>query len=130
MQETDESGLLAVRVSMPGPPDTPYAGGVFLVNCQLPVDYPLDSPSVAFLTKVWHPNIEHASGAVCANVLNQAWVASLTLRHLFDVYLPQLLAYPNPDDPFNLDAASEMKRDPKAYEEHVLRYVREYACPP
>ncbi|XP_048445838.1 succinate dehydrogenase subunit 7B, mitochondrial-like isoform X2 [Pyrus x bretschneideri] len=41
------------------------------------------------------------------------------LLNVFEVFLPQLLLYPNPSDPLNGDAASLMKRDRKLYDQKV-----------
>ncbi len=39
--------------------------------------------------------------------------------NIFEVFLPQLLRYPNPSDPLNGDAAAVLMRDPKKYEARV-----------
>ena len=36
--------------------------------------------------------------------------------NIFEVFLPQLLRYPNPGDPLNGEAAALLMRDPKTYE--------------
>ena len=36
--------------------------------------------------------------------------------NIFEVFLPQLLRYPNPTDPLNGEAAALMMREPKGYE--------------
>lgn len=41
------------------------------------------------------------------------------LINVFEVFLPQLLLYPNPSDPLNGDAASLMMKDKKQYDEKV-----------
>lgn len=41
------------------------------------------------------------------------------LKNVFDVFLPQLLLYPNPTDPLNGDAANLMMTDKDKYEETV-----------
>jgi hypothetical protein len=41
------------------------------------------------------------------------------LVNVFEVFLPQLLLYPNPSDPLNGDAAALMMRDRPAYEQKV-----------
>lgn len=47
--------------------------------------------------------------------------------NIFEVFLPQLLRYPNPTDPLNGEAAALMMREPRGYEEKVKEYVRKYA---
>jgi ubiquitin-protein ligase len=36
--------------------------------------------------------------------------------NIFEVFLPQLLRYPNPTDPLNGEAAALMMREPSSYE--------------
>lgn len=39
--------------------------------------------------------------------------------NIFEVFLPQLLRYPNPTDPLNGEAAAMLMRDPKTYDTKV-----------
>lgn len=41
------------------------------------------------------------------------------LKNVFEVFLPQLLLYPNPTDPLNGDAANLMMTDKDKYEQTV-----------
>ena len=49
------------------------------------------------------------------------------LVNIFDVFLPQLLLYPNPKDPLNGEAASKYINDEARYKEIVKDYVKRYA---
>ncbi len=40
-----------------GPKETCYEGGTFIVDIQIPSDYPFKPPKMKFDTKIWHPNI-------------------------------------------------------------------------
>lgn len=51
--------------SVPGPKDTPYDGGLFRVDIQLDAQYPFAPPKMRFMTRVWHPNVSSANGAIC-----------------------------------------------------------------
>ncbi len=46
--------------------------------------------------------------------------------NIFEVFLPQLLRYPNPNDPLNGEAASLMMRHPKEYEVKVKGEAEPY----
>lgn len=41
------------------------------------------------------------------------------MLNIFEVFLPQLLRYPNPADPLNGEAAAMLMREPKSYEVKV-----------
>lgn len=44
---------------------------------------------------------------------------SSDLVNVFEVFLPQLLLYPNPSDPLNGEAAALMMRDRATYDQRV-----------
>lgn len=48
---------------VPGPKDTAYDGGLFMVDIQLDAQYPFVPPKMKFVTRVWHPNISSQTGA-------------------------------------------------------------------
>lgn len=51
------------------------------------------------------------------------------LINIFEIFLPQLLRYPNPADPLNGEAAALLMRDPKAYAKKIETYVERFATP-
>lgn len=123
----EDNGLQTIYMDLHGPKDSLYEGGVWRVRCQLPARYPIKSPSVSFKTKVWHPNIERSQGGVCLNILKENWTPAVSIRDIYELYLPQLLQDPEPSDPFNTDAASMYMRDKAAYDAYVRKYVEKYA---
>jgi len=63
--EMIDDSLSKLKGTIKGPPDTPYEGGVFIVDINLPDDYPFKPPNCKFVTKVWHPNVSSQTGAIC-----------------------------------------------------------------
>ena len=78
--------------------DTPYEGGIFYVDIQIPQDYPFKPPKMKFDTKIWHPNISSQTGAICLDILKNEWTPALTIRTAL-ISLQALLCAPEPDDP-------------------------------
>ena len=120
-------GKPSFRVDFLGPSDTPYAGGLFFVHVELPDEYPFKSPSIGFLNKIFHPNIDENSGSVCLDVINQTWSPMYELTNVFERFLPHLLRYPNPSDPLNGEAASMLINDPDEFARVVKEYVALHA---
>jgi hypothetical protein len=60
-----------------------------------------------------------SSGSVCLDVINQTWSPMYDMINIFEVFIPQLLRYPNPTDPLNGEAAALLMREPKSYDAKV-----------
>ncbi|GAA5857768.1 hypothetical protein JCM3775_004327 [Rhodotorula graminis] len=114
-------------VKFKGPAETPFQGGAWKVHVELPDGYPYKSPSIGFTNKIFHPNIDELSGSVCLDVINQTWSPMFDMVNIFEVFLPQLLRYPNAADPLNGEAAALLMRDQKGYDAKVREYVQKFA---
>jgi len=71
---------------------------------------------------VWYDHFVSVGCDVTGDVIMIGPHAShcvVDLINVFDVFLPQLLMYPNPKDPLNREAAAMLIRDEKKYKERV-----------
>ena len=109
-----------------GPPDSPYAGGMFTLEVIFPNDYPFKPPKVKFLTRVYHPNV-NANGAICLDILKDQWSPALTISKVL-LSITSLLTDPNPDDPLVPDIAHLYKTDRETYNKKAREWTNEYAA--
>lgn len=80
--------LSQLNVLITGPPGTPYAEGLWRLHLKMPKDYPNSPPKATFRTKIWHPNVDESTGAVCVDTLKKDWESNLTLRDVLIVSFP------------------------------------------
>ncbi|KAH9775221.1 UBC core domain-containing protein [Citrus sinensis] len=114
------------QATIMGPPDSPYAGGVFLVTIHFPPDYPFKPPKVAFRTKVFHPNI-NSNGSICLDILKEQWSPALTISKVL-LSICSLLTDPNPDDPLVPEIAHMYKTDRSKYETTARSWTQKYVA--
>lgn len=67
------------------------------------------------------------SGSVCLDVINQTWSPMYDLVNIFEIFLPQLLLYPNPKDPLNSEAAKLLINNEAEYKKKVKDYIMRFA---
>jgi ubiquitin-conjugating enzyme E2 D/E len=112
------------KLALLGAEGTPYEDGVFFVDAIIPKDYPFKPPKLAFLTKVYHPNIS-TQGIYCLE-LQGSWHPARTIRDLATQVL-QLLTTPNPDDPLIPEIAKQYKEEPGAFVHTATEWTQKYA---
>jgi len=123
------ASMQRLRGTFPGPRDTPYDGGVFRVDIELDEQYPFVPPRMRFSTRVWHPNVSSASGAICLDVLKDQWSPALTLKTAL-LSLQALLASPAPDDPQDAVVARQYLSDRATFDKTARYWTRTFAQPP
>lgn len=113
------------QATIMGPPDSPYAGGVFFITIHFPPDYPFKPPKANFQTKVYHPNI-NSNGSICLDILKEQWSPALTISKVL-LSICSLLTDPNPDDPLVPEIAHIYKHQRSRYEETARAWTQKYA---
>ena len=108
-----------------GPSDSPYAGGVFKLKIIFPIDYPFKCPTVTFITKIYHPNI-NAAGIICLDILKNQWSPALTINKVL-LSICSLLNDPNPNDPLVPEIANLYKTNIAEYNATATNWTRKYA---
>ena len=63
------------RVTLKGPKETPYEGGIFTIRITFPFNYPKSGPEFRFLNLIYHLNVDFTNqnelGHICLNFLNE-----------------------------------------------------------
>jgi len=108
----DKTNIFQWQAKLKGPPDTPFEGGFFFVNINVPFDYPINPPKCQFITKIFHPNIHFETGEICFELLKDKWSPQWTLESVCRAIL-DLLNNPNADSPLNCDCGMNI---------HLLSY--------
>jgi len=108
-----------------GPADSPFAGGICLLEIHFPNDYPFKPPKLVFKTKIYHPNIS-AQGNICLDILKDQWSPALTVSKVL-LSICSLLTDANPKDPLVPEIANEYINDKFAYEQKAREWTQKYA---
>ncbi|KAG8913183.1 Ubiquitin-conjugating enzyme E2 4 [Tulasnella sp. 417] len=105
-----------------GPPDSPYATGVFFLDVKFPEEYPVKPPKVSFITKIYHPGID-SDGSFRLNILQDHWAPRVTLSEvLISIY--SMLAEPDPDDALESEIAELYRTDKTQFEQKAREWTR------
>ena len=121
--------LNCLEARLQGPQGTPYTGGIFKLEINIPERYPFEPPQIKFLTKIYHPNIDTA-GRICLDVLKARPQGSWKPAHNISTVLTSihlLLSEPNPDDGLMADISAEYKHNRPLFEGKAKEWVIKYA---
>lgn len=108
-----------------GPVDSPYSGGIFLVDIHFSADYPYKPPKVQFQTRVYHPNV-NSQGYMLLDILNKGWSPGITILEVL-LSISSLLKDPNPGDPLMPEIADIYSTDRTTYENTAREWTQKYA---
>ncbi|XBW38266.1 hypothetical protein QEN19_003855 [Hanseniaspora menglaensis] len=98
-----EDSLAHWTAVIEGPSSTPYEHMKFKVFLIFPPSYPYSPPTVKFVTKIFHPNID-SKGNVCLDILKDKWSPVFNIQTIL-ISLQVLLGEPNNASPLNWIAA-------------------------
>ncbi len=92
----------------------------------MPHDYPKNPPKATFKTRIYHPNIEESTGAVCLETLKRDWESNLTLKDIL-ITISCLLIQPNPDSALNAAAGALIQEDYEGFATQARLMTRIHA---
>jgi ubiquitin-conjugating enzyme E2 D/E len=133
-RDTARSGVVASPVdadmfhwkaSIQGPAGSPYEGGKFFLDVTFPDNYPMKPPTLRFVTKVYHPNIND-NGDICVDLLHDQWSPVLGIAKLL-LSVSSLLTDPNTDHGLRPDVVKQLKSDPLTFTKTAREWTARFA---
>ncbi len=135
----ENNNLYTWRVSMVGPVNTPYEGGLFTLLITFPVDYPNHGPEFRFKNKMYHLNVVSKDfqpdfGHICVSSINSWRVAGnvkglpYTVKQaLFDIFC--LFYNQGVDSAYDKTMAYNFLNNQQQFNEEARKWTQQFASP-
>ena len=121
----DKKNVFHWEISLCGPVDTPYAGGMFFLTADFTDDYPQKKPEVKFKNKIYHLNVSPSSGHICISTLNE-WKPKTpmvdVISAIFALFYDQ-----NPKSPYSGEMAREYETNRAQFNKKAQEWTKQYA---
>ena len=121
----DKKNVFHWEISLCGPVDTPYAGGMFFLTADFTDDYPQKKPEVKFKNKIYHLNVSPSSGHICISTLNE-WKPKTpmvdVISAIFALFYDQ-----NPKSPYSGEMAREYETNRSEFNKKAQEWTKKYA---
>ena len=121
----EKNDIFHWKISLAGPVDTPYAGGMFFLTAAFTDDYPEKKPEVRFINKIYHLNVSPTNGHICISTLNE-WKPKTpmvdVISAIFALFYDQ-----NPKSPYSGEMAREYEHDRNTFNQKAREWTQKYA---
>ena len=133
----ENNNIFTWRVTMVGPVNTPYEGGLFTLFIIIPFDYPNHGPEFKFKNKMYHLNVINNEyhkdfGHICVNSINE-WKLTgkvkgdiYTVKQaLFDIFC--LFYNQGVESAYDENMAFSYKQNPELFNAEARKWTEMYA---
>ena len=121
----EKNDIFHWKISLAGPVDTPYSGGMFFLTSDFSEDYPEKKPEVRFINKIYHLNVSPTNGHICISTLNE-WKPKTpmvdVISAIFALFYDQ-----NPKSPYSGEMAREYEHDRNSFNKKAQEWTAKYA---
>ncbi|KAL4157183.1 hypothetical protein PRNP1_006208 [Phytophthora ramorum] len=100
----------------------PFANGDFTFFVEIPKTYPFHAPSVRCLTRVWHPNVDMATGKVMMPIIGKDWRPVLSINTVL-LGLQLIFLEPGVDYVLNSVAAEQLHQNAEQFKKAVQQIL-------
>ena len=121
----DPSNIFHWKITLLGPQDTPYAGGMFFLTADFPDTYPQTKPEIRFVNKIYHLNVRESDGHICISTLNQ-WVPNTPMVNVLSAIFA-LFYEQNPLSPYSVSMAAQYKLRRNEFNRIAAEWTKKYA---
>lgn len=123
--EPIENNMFHWRGKIIGLFNTPFEGGIFILDIVCSNEYPFKPPKYKMLTKIFHPNISSDS-EISMSIFDQDWDPLLRIEKVL-LSISSILDTPNMENPIHFEAAQCFREDHQKYNSIVRQYTLNYA---
>ena len=113
------------KITLLGPVDTPYAGGLFILTADFTEKYPNEKPEVRFVNQIYHLNVSPSNHHICISILNE-WVPKTpmvdVISGIFSLFYNQ-----NPKSPYSGEMAREYETNRNEFNRKAREWTLKYA---
>ena len=113
------------KITLLGPVDTPYAGGLFILTADFPDNYPNSKPEVKFVNKIYHLNVSPRNGHICISILNSYQPKTPIVDVISGIF--SLFYNQNPASPYDGAMAREYETNRNEFNRKAKEWTQKYA---
>lgn len=115
-----------IEIRMKGPNNSPYEGGEFRLKFLFTTNFPFKPPTVKFITKIYHPEID-SSGRICSECFLYDWGTKDIILGLLNKIL-NILKNPSSNCYIYADATELFVADRYLFNSMAAEWTRQYAA--
>ena len=121
----EKNDIFHWKITLIGPVDTPYAGGLFILTADFPEKYPEQKPEVKFVNKIYHLNVSPRDGHICINILNSYKPRTPIVDIISGIF--SLFYNQNPESPYDHGMADEYRNRKDEFDKKAKEWTLKYA---